>query len=90
MMIRKGSIGKPGRNYVLQENEVVWGSGTSIVFNLAMLTKQVWRLLYYPHSFLCARVLRAKYYPDGKLLQTKMKSGSSFYSAECVSGIGLL
>jgi hypothetical protein len=46
-------------------------------FNLAMLAKQVWRLLCEPES-LCARVLRAKYYPDGKLLKAKMKSGDSF------------
>lgn len=39
-------------------------------FNLAMLAKQVWRLLAEPDS-LCARVLRAKYYPDGRLLQAK-------------------
>jgi hypothetical protein len=44
-------------------------------FNLAMLAKQVWRLLREPDS-LCARVLRARYYPDGKLLNAKMKSGS--------------
>lgn len=46
-------------------------------FNLAMLAKQVWRLLLEPQS-LCARVLRAKYYPDGCLLKAKPKSGSSF------------
>lgn len=39
-------------------------------FNLAMLAKQVWRLLCEPES-LCARLLRAKYYPDGKLLNAK-------------------
>lgn len=33
-------------------------------FNLAMLAKQVWRLINEPDS-LCARVLRTKYYPDG-------------------------
>jgi hypothetical protein len=37
------------------------------IFNLAMLAKQVWRLLY-NLDFLCARVLRAKYYPDGRHL----------------------
>lgn len=46
-------------------------------FNLAMLAKQVLRLLSEPES-LCARVLRAKYYRDGKLLNAKVKSGSSY------------
>lgn len=46
-------------------------------FNLAMLAKQVWWLLCEPES-LCAQVLRAKYYPDGKLLEAKPKKGSSF------------
>ena len=45
-------------------------------FNEAMLAKQVWRLLSDPDS-LCARVLRARYYPDGKLLNARMKPGSS-------------
>jgi hypothetical protein len=42
-----------------------------------MLAKQVWRLLSDTDS-LCARVMREKYYPDGKILKSKMKSGSSF------------
>ena len=46
-------------------------------FNLAMLVKRVWRLLSDLDS-LCARVLRARYYPDGKLLNAKVKSGSSY------------
>ena len=46
-------------------------------FNLAMLAKQVWRLLSAPDS-LCARVLRARYYPDGRLLNAWVKSGSSY------------
>jgi hypothetical protein len=46
-------------------------------FNLSLLAKQVWRLLSEPDS-LCARVLRAKYYPDGRLLNATLKRGSSF------------
>ena len=42
-------------------------------FNLAMLAKQGWRLINDPES-LCARVLRAKYYPNGDLLKADRKS----------------
>ena len=41
-------------------------------FNLAMLAKQCWRLITDPDS-LCARVLKAKYYPNGSLLQATPK-----------------
>jgi hypothetical protein len=46
-------------------------------FNLARLAKQVWRLID-EHDSLCAKVLRAKYYPDGEILKAGSKSGSSF------------
>jgi hypothetical protein len=46
-------------------------------FNLAMLAKQTWRLLNNPDS-LCATILCARYYPDGKLLEAGPKKGSSF------------
>ena len=55
-------------------------------FNLAMLAKQVWRLLCEPES-LCARVLRAKYFPDGRLLHACMKSGSSFTWQSILAGL---
>lgn len=56
-------------------------------FNLAMLAKQVWRLLCDPYS-LCAQVLREKYYPDGnKLLQAKLKSGSSYTWQSVLAGL---
>jgi hypothetical protein len=42
-----------------------------------MMSKQAWRFLCEPDS-LRARVLRAKYYPDGLLLKAKMKSGALF------------
>jgi hypothetical protein len=39
------------------------------VFNQALLARQAWRLIQRPDS-LCARVLRAKYYPQGNLIDT--------------------
>jgi hypothetical protein len=41
-------------------------------FNLALLAKQVWRLLAEPES-MCARVPRAKYFPSGDLLNAVLK-----------------
>ena len=35
--------------------------------NQALLARQAWRLVAFPDS-ICAKVLRAKYFPDGKLL----------------------
>ena len=55
-------------------------------FNRALLAKQVWRLLLEPES-LCARVLRARYYPDGKLLNAKQKSGSSYTWQSILAGL---
>jgi hypothetical protein len=55
-------------------------------FNLAMLAKQVWRLLDNPDS-LCAKVLKAKYYPNCHILQVGKKSGSSFTWQRIASGI---
>lgn len=54
-------------------------------FNVAMLAKQVWRLLSDPDSP-CARVMRARYYPDGKLLQAKLRRGSSFTWQSIMAG----
>lgn len=39
------------------------------LFNQALLAKQAWRLVTSPDS-LCSQVLRAKYYPNGNLLDT--------------------
>ena len=55
-------------------------------FNLALLAKQCWHLLQNPES-LCARVLGAKYYPDGNILMAGPKKGSSFTWQSIVSGI---
>jgi hypothetical protein len=55
-------------------------------FNLAMLAKQVWRLINEPES-LCAQVLRAKYYPHGDILKAVPKSSSSFTWQSVLSGL---
>src|SRR3989337_2866167 len=55
-------------------------------YNLAMLAKQCWRLIQNPDS-LCARVLSAKYYPDGNILQAGPKKGAFYTWQSIVSGI---
>ena len=55
-------------------------------FNLALLAKQCWRLITCPDS-LCAKVLRAKYYPHGNLLLAGQKNGSSFTWQSLVAGL---
>lgn len=46
------------------------------IFNQALLAKQAWRLLEHPDS-LCARLLKAKYYPWGNILDTAFSKNSS-------------
>jgi hypothetical protein len=55
-------------------------------FNLAMLAKQVGRLIDTPDS-LCARVLQAKYYPDGNILTAGPKAGSSLTWQSILAGV---
>ena len=58
-------------------------------FNIAMLAKQAWRLLTNPES-LCARVLAARYYPDGDILKAKPKSDMSYTWRSILAGLQLL
>jgi hypothetical protein len=51
-----------------------------------MLAKQIWRLISESNS-LCARVLRSKYYPDGKILEAKLKKDSSFTWQSIIVGL---
>jgi len=39
------------------------------LFNQALLARQAWRLIEFPES-LCARLMKAKYFPNGNLLDT--------------------
>jgi hypothetical protein len=55
-------------------------------FNLAMLAKQVGRLIDNLES-LCARVLRAKYYPNGDILSAGPKSGSFLTWQSILAGV---
>jgi hypothetical protein len=51
-----------------------------------MLAKQGWRLINDPTS-LCARVLGAKYYPDGDILKAGPKARSSFTWQSILAGL---
>jgi hypothetical protein len=46
-------------------------------FNVAMLAKQGWRLIQTPDS-LCARILKAKYFPNSNILEAKAKERCSY------------
>ncbi|KAL0396708.1 UNVERIFIED_CONTAM: putative mitochondrial protein [Sesamum calycinum] len=46
-------------------------------FNLAMLSKQVWRILLFPNSLL-SQVLRARYFHDGEVFSAKRGWNPSF------------
>jgi hypothetical protein len=59
------------------------------LFNQALLAKQAWRLVMYPES-LCARLLKAKYYPDGDLLDTAFIKNISPYWQGITHGLDLL
>ncbi|XP_074284168.1 putative mitochondrial protein AtMg00310 [Silene latifolia] len=47
------------------------------LFNIALLGKQVWRLLTEPES-LWARLIRAKYYPTGFIMSASLGHNSSY------------
>ena len=59
------------------------------VFNQALLAWQVWRLLEFPNS-LCARLMKAKYYPNGDLLDTAFPSQTSPTWKALMHGLELL
>lgn len=59
------------------------------LFNQALLARQAWRLLEFPNS-LCARVLKAKYFPNGSLIDTTFSSNVSPTWRAIIYGLELL
>jgi hypothetical protein len=56
---------------------------------MAMLTKQVWHLWQQPDS-LCARVLKAKYFPNSSILGAKPKLGMSYSWRSILGGLEIV
>jgi hypothetical protein len=59
------------------------------LFNQALLAKQAWRLIEFPDS-LCARLLKARYYPSGDLLDTAFIKNTSTCWQGMSHGLDLL
>jgi hypothetical protein len=59
------------------------------LFNQALLARQAWRLIAFPDS-LCAKVLKAKYYPNGELTDTAFIKNQSPSWQGVVHGLELL
>jgi hypothetical protein len=58
-------------------------------FNLAMLARQAWRMLTNPES-LCAKVLKAKYFPNYSILEASSSPGISYTWRSILKGVSLL
>uniref|UniRef100_A0A453GQH1 Uncharacterized protein n=1 Tax=Aegilops tauschii subsp. strangulata TaxID=200361 RepID=A0A453GQH1_AEGTS len=54
-------------------------------FNQALLAKQAWRLYQRPSS-LCARVLKARYYPHCSILNATSPTAGSFTFRSIIHG----
>jgi hypothetical protein len=79
----------PWKTLVLPKYLGGMGFKDLILFNQALLAKQAWRLITYPDS-LCARVLKAKYFPNGNLLDTVVAGDASQTWRAIEHGLDLL
>ena len=73
----------------LPKNKGGLGFRDLYLFNLAMLARQAWRLLISPNT-LCGQVLKAKYFPNGSLLQCEARDGISYTWRSILKGVDLL
>lgn len=58
-------------------------------FNMAILAKQGWRLIHDPES-LCARILKAKYFPNTHVLKVVARNGCSYTWHNIIQGLEVL
>ena len=58
-------------------------------FNIAMLSRQGWRLIQNPNS-LCARILKARYYSNTSVLEAVEHDGISYAWRSILHGINLV
>jgi hypothetical protein len=58
-------------------------------FNIAMLAKQGWRMIQNLDS-LCAQILKAKYSPNGDILQARAHGGISYTWRSILEGFKLM
>ncbi|WVZ48964.1 hypothetical protein U9M48_000349 [Paspalum notatum var. saurae] len=58
-------------------------------FNLAMLAKQGWRIIHNAET-VCARLLSAKYFPHGNILDAKPKRNMSYTWRSILQGLKLV
>ena len=54
-----------------------------------MLARQAWRLLVSPYT-LCGQVLKAKYFPNGTILQCEARDGISYTWRSILKGVDLI
>ena len=57
-------------------------------FNIAMLSRQIWRLIQNPES-LCAQILKARYFPHTHVLDAVPKDGISYSWRSLLHGLQL-
>lgn len=59
------------------------------IFNQALLSKQVWRIMQHPNC-LMARIIRARYFPDGDILKATLKKKASYAWKSILHGRDLI
>lgn len=74
---------------MLPKKERLLGFRDIHAFNLAMLAKQGWHIVQNPDS-LCARVLKAKYFPNSSCLVARPREGISYTWRSILKGIDTL